>query len=217
MAFFQTADLSDSFVKVHGMTVAGGCGMAEAERQLVQHGNSESALKYALTPHLTRFDYVLLDCAPSLGCLTASALTAAYDVLIPIQTEFLAANQLPCIMSAVDDIRSKSNSRLKVAGFLPTMYDGRTRHALAIMEQIALQAHLWGVRAFKPIPKAVRLSEAAEAGQPVSRYAPDSMPALAYRLLAAEIDRSRNVRPVVPGFSFFQPPAPTVHVSAAVS
>jgi chromosome partitioning protein len=215
MAFFQTADLSNAFVKVHGMMVAGGCGMAEAERQLVQHGNSENALKSALSPYLNRFDYVLLDCAPSINCLMANALTAAYDVLIPIQTEFLAANQLPCIMSAVDDIRARLNPPLKVAGFLPTMYDARTRHALTIMEQIALQAHLWGVHAFKPIPKAIKLSEAAEAGQPVSRYAPYSLPALAYRFLAAEIDVPRQVR--APEFSYFQPSVPTVAVTTAVS
>jgi chromosome partitioning protein len=217
MAFFQTADLSDAFVRVHGMTVAGGCGIAEAERQMVQHGNSESALKFALAPHLNRFDYVLLDCAPSMNCLLANALTAAYDVVIPIQTEFLAANQLPCIMSAVDDIRSRSNPQLKVAGFLPTLYDGRTRHALCVMEQIALQAHLWGVHAFKPIPKAVRLAEAAEAGQPVSKYAPDSLPARAYEGLAAEIDQSRDVRTAVPAVSFFATPAPPVGVTAAFS
>jgi chromosome partitioning protein len=217
MAFFQTAQLSDAFVRVHGMTVAGGCGIAEAERQLVQHGNTESALKSALAPHLHRFDYVLLDCAPSVNCLAAIALTAAREVLVPIQTEFLAANQLPGIMSAVDDIRSRLNPGLKVAGFLPTMYDGRTRHGLVIMEQIALQAYLWGVRAFKPIPKAVRLAEAAQAGQPVSRYAPDSLPARAYASLAAEIDPCHDVRADVPTVSFFQPPAPRVDVTATVA
>ena len=157
--------------------------MAEAEQQLVQHGNTENALKLALAPHLNQFDYVLLDCPPSVNCLTTMALTAAGDVLVPIQTEFLAANQLHGIMSAVDDIRSRLNPRLKVVGFLPTMYDGRTRHALGIMEQIALQAYLWGVGAFKPIPKAVRLAEAAQAGQPVTQYAPDSLPAPSVSLL----------------------------------
>jgi chromosome partitioning protein len=217
MAFFQTAQLSAAFLQAHGMTIAGGCGMAEAEQQLVQHGNTESALKGALAPYLNRFDYVLLDCPPSVNCLTAMALTAAGEVLVPIQTEFLAANQLPGIMSAVDDIRSRLNPRLKVAGFLPTMYDSRTRHALGIMEHIALQAYLWGVGAFRPIPKAVRLAEAAQAGQPVSRYAPDSLPARAYAGLAAEIERANDVRIAVPEASFFQPPAPGVDVAATVA
>jgi chromosome partitioning protein len=197
------------------MTIAGGCGMAEAERQLVQHGHSENALKRALAPYLHRFDYVLLDCAPSLNYLTANALTAASEVLIPIQTEFLAANQLPSIMSAVDDIRSKFNPRLKVAGFLPTMYDGRTLHALGTMERIALQAHMWGVRAFRPIPKAIRLAEAAEAGRPVSQYAPDSLAARAYRALAAEMEPFQRVRAAVPTVSSFQPRVRRTGMTAA--
>ena len=193
-AMFDTADLSEAFVKVHGMTVAGGYGIADAERQLPLHRSWETTLKRTLAPHLHRFDYVLFDCAPSINSLTTNALTAAREVLIPIQTEFLAANQLPGIMSAVDDIRSRLNSGLKVSGFLPTMYDRRSRHALGIMEHIALQAHLWGVRAFKPIPKAVRFAEAAEAGQSISRYAPESLPARCYQALAFEIDRDRIAR-----------------------
>lgn len=188
-AFFDTGQLADAFVDAHGMTVAGGYGLAEAERQLSSHRNWQNALKLALKSHLSRFDFVLLDCAPSINCLTTNALTAADEVVVPIQTEFLAANQLPCIMSAVDDIRSRLNPGLKVTGFLPTMFDARSRHALSIMEHIALQAHLWGVRAFKPIPKAIRFAEAAEAGRPISRYAPESLPALAYQALASEVDR----------------------------
>ncbi len=194
MALFGTGDLSEAFVTVHGLTVAGGYGIAEAERQLAQHQHREDALKRALGPHLHRFDFVLLDCAPSIDCMTTTALAAARDVVIPIQTEFLAANQLPGIMSAIDDIRSRLNPGLKVAGFLPTMFDGRSRHALGVMESIAVQAHLWGVRAFKPIPKSVRFSEAAEAGQPISRYAPESLPASAYQALAEEIDPSYRLR-----------------------
>ena len=188
MAFFETEQLAEAFVDAHGMTIAGGYGVAEAERQLSSHRNWQRALKLALKPHLPRFDYVLLDCAPSINCLTTNALAAADEVVVPVQTEFLAANQLPCIMSAVDDIRSRLNPGLKVAGFLPTMFDARSRHALSIMEHIALQAHLWGVKAFKPVPKAVRFAEAAEAGRPISRYAPDSLPARAYQSLAEEID-----------------------------
>ena len=125
-AFFDTGNLADAFVTVHGMTVAGGYGIAHAERELATNGSWENALKRALAPHLPRFDYVLLDCAPSSNCLTTSALVAAHDVVVPIQTEFLAANQLSSIMSAVDDVRSRLNSSLKIRGFLPTMYsDGR--------------------------------------------------------------------------------------------
>jgi chromosome partitioning protein len=198
MAFFGRADLSEAFVRVDGLTVASGYGIAEAERQLSLHENRDRALERALAPHLHRFDFVLLDCAPSIHCLTTNALVAAREVVIPIQTEFLAANQLPGIMSTVDDIRSKLNPRLKVAGFLPTMFDGRSRHALGVMENIAHQAHLWGVQAFRPIPRSVRLAECAEAGQSISRYAPKSPPARAYEALAEEIDRSYELRATPP-------------------
>ena len=193
-AFFDSGDLSETFVHSHGMTVSGGYGLTRAERELAVNGTWENALKRALEPHLHRFDYVLLDCAPSASCLTTNALVASRNVVIPIQTEFLAANQLPSIMSAVDDIRSRLNPRLKVSGFLPTMFDRRSRHALAVMEHIAVQAHLWGVPAFRPIPKTVRLAEASEAGHPIRRYAEDSEPALAYDALAAEVDRDREAR-----------------------
>lgn len=187
-ALYDRSAMSDAFVDRHGMTIAGGYGILEAESQLSLLGRWESTLKLALVPHLHRFDFVLLDCAPSIQGLTTNALVAADEVLIPIQTEFLAANQLPAIMSAVDDIRARLNPRLKVAGFLPTMYDGRSRHALGVIEHIALQAHLWGVRAFKPIPKAVRFAESSEAGLPISRFAPDSHLAQAYSALAADLE-----------------------------
>jgi chromosome partitioning protein len=97
-------------------------------------------------------------------------------------------------MSTIDDIRSRLNPGLKVAGFLPTLFDGRSRHALGVMEHVASQAHLWGVRAFKPIPKSVRFAEASGAGLPISRYAPESLAARAYESLAEEIDRSYGLR-----------------------
>lgn len=193
-AFFGSGDLAEAFVAAHGMTVAGGYGVAHAERELARFGSCANALSRALERYLPGFDYVLIDCAPSSNCLTTNALAAARDVLVPIQTEFLAANQLPSIMSVVDEVRSKLNARLKVRGFLPTMYDGRSNHALSVMEHIALQAHMWGVRAFQPIPRAVRLSEASEAGSPISRYAPDSAPTRAYDALAAEFDRDLEMR-----------------------
>jgi chromosome partitioning protein len=204
IALFGCGNLSEAFVRAEGLTIAGGYGIAEAERELTLHKNSAGALKRALAPHLAAFDFVLLDCAPSIHCLTVSALAAARDVIVPIQTEFLAANQLPGIMSAIDDIRSKLNPGLKVTGFLPTLFDGRSRHALGVMEHIASQAHLWGVRAFKPIPKSVRFAEASAAGLPISRYAPESSAARAYDSLADEIDRSFQSQAVLEALSFRQ-------------
>ncbi len=193
-AFFDTGNLAEAFVISHGMTVAGGYGIAHAERELATNGSWENALKRALAPHLSQFDYVLLDCAPSSSCLTTNALVAAEDVVVPIQTEFLAANQLSSIMSAVDDVRSRLNSSIRIRGFLPTMYDGRSNHALGVMEHIALQAHMWGVRAFKPIPRAVRLAEASEAGRPICQFDEDSPATIAYDELAGEIDHRYQLR-----------------------
>ncbi len=204
IALFGSGNLSEAFVRAHGLTIAGGYGIAEAENQLALHKNREDALKRALAPHLPSFDFVLLDCAPSIQCLTASALACAREVIVPVQTEFLAANQLPGIMSTIDNIRSRLNPGLKVAGFLPTMFDSRSRHALGVMEHVASQAHLWGVRAFKPIPKSVRFAEASAAGLPISRYAPESLAARAYEFLAEEIDRSFVSQAALSALSFPQ-------------
>jgi chromosome partitioning protein len=187
-ALFGAGDLREAFVDAHGMTVAGGYRIERLEDELSLTPHWQHALSRALNRHRDRFDYVLMDCAPSLNCLTVNALVAADAVLVPIQTEYMAASQLPSIMSAIDDIRCKFNSRLKVAGFLPTMYNARSRHALEMMEHIALQAHLWGVHAFQPIPRTIRLAEATEAGQPICRFSPRSAPARAYATLASELD-----------------------------
>jgi len=194
IVLFKNAELSEAFVEVRGLTVAGGYGLQQVETQLNPLKDSESALKFALAPHLDQFDIVLLDCGPSIGYLTRGALTAADDVLIPIQTEFLALNDLPGIMSAVASIKARLNPRLKVTGFVPTMYDGRTRHGLEILEEIAAQAKRHGVPAFNPIPKTIRLAEASASGRPITQYAPESSAALAYHRLAIEIERCGELK-----------------------
>jgi len=209
---FERAELSEAFVEAHGMTVAGGYGLQQLEMQLNPHKDSESALKFALASHLDHFDIVLLDCSPSIGYLTRGALMAADDVLIPIQTEFLALNDLPGIVSAVTSVKERLNPRLKIAGFLPTMYDGRTRHALEILEEVAAQAKRHGVPAFNPIPKTIRLAEASASGRPITQYAPESSAALAYRKLAIDIERCglKNATASVASPAVFSPPVASV-------
>jgi chromosome partitioning protein len=192
-ALLETAELSDAFVEACGMTVVGGYDLGNTETYLSYYPEAEKALHWALAPQAHRFDYILMDCGPSISFFTISALAAANTLLVPIQTEFLALNQLPAIMSTVDDVRTKLNPRLEVGGFLPTMFDGRTRHALEILEQIAVQASRYGVRGLKPIPKTIRLAEAAASGRPISGYAPDSPAAEAYEDLAAEIEGRERV------------------------
>ena len=190
---FEKAHLSEAFERVFGMTVAGGYGLDQVESQLSRYRDSESALRFALAPYLGFFDFVLLDCGPSMSYLTESALTAADEVLIPIQTEFLSLRQLPSMLSAVDTVRLRSNPKLKVTGFVPTMYDPRTRHGLEILEKIAAQAKRYRIRAFKPIPKTIRFAEATASGCPISRYAPGSSAALSFDALAFQLDYRSSV------------------------
>ena len=188
IALLDAAELSEVLVHVWGMSVAGGYGLADAASQLNYYGRgSEKSLKLALAPQSHLFDFVLLDCGPSLNYLTISALVAAGEVLVPVQTEFLALTQLSSMMSTAQDIKARLNPELKVTGFVPTMYDRRTRHSLEVLEQIAALAYRYRVRAFKPIPKTIRMAEAAATGKPISIYAPESPAALAYNALAAEI------------------------------
>jgi chromosome partitioning protein len=100
----------------------------------------------------------------------------------------LALSQIPAIMSTVEDVMRRSNPGLEVSGFLPTMFDNRTRHTLTVLEQIAVQAKRFGTHGFKPVPKTIRVSEATSSGRPLSTYAPNSPAALAYEDLAAQIE-----------------------------
>jgi chromosome partitioning protein len=184
----ETAELSDAFVDVCGMTVVGGYELASAENYLSFYKDAEKALKWAIEPQLCQFDFVLMDCGPSMSFFTISALAAADALLVPVQTEFLALSQIPAIMSTVEDVRRRLNAGLEVSGFLPTMFDNRTRHALEVLEQIAVQANRFGTRGFKPVPKTVRMAEASSTGRPISTYAPSSPAALAYEDLAAQIE-----------------------------
>jgi chromosome partitioning protein len=183
-------ELQEVLVEVGDMAVAGGYGLEHAEAQLAYYGSGwENALKSVLEPESQFFDFMLLDCSPSLGCLTTIALTAADEVLVPVQTEFLAVKQLAGIMSVVEKIKSKLNPTLEVAGFLPTLFDIRTRHAMEVLMKVSTEADRYGVRLFQPIPRTVRMAEAAASGKPITTYSPQSVASMAYRALAAEIDR----------------------------
>lgn len=195
--FFDRAELSEILVDAWKMTVAGGYGLANLDSPLSGYGSSSAALKEVLAPHLHLFDFVLLDCGPSIHFLTTSGLVAAEEVLVPVQTEFLALEMLPGIMATVQDIRTRLNPRLRVSGFVPTMYDRRTRHSLAVLETIAVQANRYRVPAFKPIPRTIRIAEAAATGRPFTQYDPNSPAAHAYRALATEIDMRSKLKDTI--------------------
>lgn len=182
--------LGDVLVEAGDFTIVGGFDLELTDAQMNCYGTGwEHALQMALEPESSRFDFVLLDCSPSLGCLTVNALTAADQVLVPVQTEFLAVSQLASIMAAVERVRATTNPRIGVAGFLPTLFDARTRHSVEVLMRISTEADRYRARVFRPIPRTVRVAEAAARGEPISRYAPRSDAAIAYESLAIELER----------------------------
>ena len=159
--------------------------LAGAEVELVNLLAREQRLKNALAPVRDRFDYIFVDCPPSLGLLTLNALTMADTLLVPIQCEYYALEGLSQLMNTVKLIRRSLNPRLEVEGVVLTMYDGRTNLSQQVVGEVK--------RFFKNkvydtiIPRSVRLGEAPSFGLPISLYAPKSTGAAAYRTLAAEL------------------------------
>jgi chromosome partitioning protein len=159
--------------------------LAGAEVELVPMSGRERRLARALTPVKDDFDYILLDCPPSLGLLTVNALTAADSVLIPIQCEYYALEGLGQLLSTVDLVRAHLNPPLTVKGVVLTMYDARTILSSDVSAEV--RRHL-GDRVYETqIPRSVRLAEAPSYGRPISEYSPASRGALAYAALAAEV------------------------------
>jgi chromosome partitioning protein len=165
--------------------------LAGAEVELAPVTQRERRLARLLGPIVTGFDYILLDCPPSLGLLTVNALTAADAVLIPLQCEYYALEGLTQLIATVNLVRDHLNPDLGVLGVLLTMYDSRTNLSAEVSAEA--RRHL-GNAVFKTvIPRNVRLSEAPSYGQPIALYRADSRGAEAYRSLAEEL-RARDGR-----------------------
>jgi chromosome partitioning protein len=132
------------------------------------------------------YDYVLIDCPPSLGLLTVNALTAArHGVLIPVQCEYLALEGLSQLAQTVQMVKQYLNPTLEIRGLIMTMYDSRTNLSRQVVEEVK---NFFPGKVFRAIiPRNVRLSEAPSYGEPINLYAPTSSGALAYKYLAAEI------------------------------
>jgi chromosome partitioning protein len=160
--------------------------LAGAEAILLTKTGREFALQRALREVQDRYDYVLIDCPPSLGILTINALTAAREVLIPLQCEALSHRGVGQLLETLEDIRHFTNPELTVIGIVPTMYDGRSRHARAVLDDVGTR---YGVRVLEPaVKKSIRFAEAAQAGKSILAYAPEHPGADAYRDLAGQID-----------------------------
>ena len=160
--------------------------LAGAEVELVNELGRETKLKQSLAPLLERYDYILIDCPPSLGLLTVNGLMAAQDgVIIPVQCEYLALEGLGELTHTIQRVRSALFPELKVRGVVMTMYDGRTHLSDDVVSEVR---KYFADRVFDTIiPRSVRLAEAPSYGLPVSAYAPTSNAAQSYEALAREL------------------------------
>lgn len=161
--------------------------LAAAEIELVARMSRERLLSVALENMEAHFDIVLIDCPPSLGLITVNALTAADEVMIPIQTEYYALEGLTQLMRSIEAIKRNLNPQLVIEGAVLTMYDQRTTLAAEVSEQV--REH-FGEAIYKTvIPRTVRLAEAPSYGEPIEAFDPGSKGAVAYRALATEFRR----------------------------
>jgi chromosome partitioning protein len=158
--------------------------LARAEADLLTRTGREHVVKMALED-VTGYDWVLLDCPPSLGVLTVAALTAADGVLVPLQCETLSHRGVGQLLDTVHDVRRFTNRGLEVWGVLPTLYDGRTNHARKVLETIS---DSYGLDVIEPpIPKSIRFAEAPAAGRSILGTTRSHKGAEAYREVAANL------------------------------
>ena len=169
--------------------------LAAVEVELVGRQSREHALHRALVSLGPGYDVCLIDCPPSLGLLTVNALTAADDVLVPLQCEFLALEGLGQLLSTVELIHRGLNRDLRVLGVVMTMYDARTRLSAHVVEEV--RRHMPEDLLSTIVPRAIRLAEAPSYGQVISEYDPDSRGATAYEHLADEILARLDLPPVL--------------------
>ena len=159
--------------------------LAGAEIELVSTISREHRLKRLLEPVRKKYDYVIIDCPPSLSLITVNALTAADSVLIPIQCEYYALEGLGQLVKTIDLVKKYLNTKLKVVGVLLTMYDGRTNLSAQVAAEVK---KYFGEQVFDAvIPRNVRLSEAPSHGEPILEYDPRSKGADVYEQLAREV------------------------------
>lgn len=175
----QDRPLADAVRKVHGLDVV----PAGFELARVEAEGRATRLADVLRPIARRYDFVLFDCPPSLGPLTVASLRAASEVLVTVQCEYLALRRLAAMLAIVDEL-----PRLRVLGILPTMLDARTVHQREVLEEIRSELGK-KYRVFGPVPRSVRVAEAATAGRPLFKYAPRNEATKAYERLAREVSK----------------------------
>ncbi|RKJ03629.1 ParA family protein [bacterium D16-54] len=159
--------------------------LSGAEIELLDESNKESKLRKELKKVEKDYDFIIVDCPPSLNLLTINALTAADTVLVPIQCEYYALEGLSQIIQTVDLVKKKLNPKLELEGVVFTMYDARTNLSLEVVENV--KNYLKGTIYKTIIPRNVRLAEAPSHGMPINLYDNRSAGAESYRMLAAEV------------------------------
>ena len=163
--------------------------LAGAEAILLAKTGREYALQRALRDVMERYDYIVIDCPPSLGILTINGLTAADEVAIPLQCEALSHRGVGQLVETLADIRHFTNPNLAVTGVIPTMYDGRSRHAREVLADVGSRYDLDVLE--PPVRKSIRFAEASQAGLSILSFASNHPGAEAYRRLAGQIDQRR--------------------------
>ena len=159
--------------------------LSAAEIQLVNEVGREQTLARALAPVLDRYDYVMIDCQPSLGLLTVNALACSQGVIIPTECEFFSLRGLALLTDTVDKVRERLNPALKISGIVVTRFDTRTVNAREVMARVLER---FGDLVFDTvIARTVRFPETSVAGEPITSWAPKSAGAQAYRALAREV------------------------------
>lgn len=164
--------------------------LAGAEIELVQLEGRERRLKNALNKVRADYDYIFIDCPPSLGLLTINALTAVDSVLIPIQCEFYALEGVSQLMSTIELVKKSLNPDLEIQGVILSMFDGRTNLSIQVVEEVK---KYFGSKLYSTvIPRNVRLAEAPSFGVPINTYDPRSKGARAYEAFAEEFLRTEE-------------------------
>jgi len=159
--------------------------LSAAEIQLVTEVGREQSLGRALHPVLDHYDFVLIDCQPSLGLLTVNALACSDTVLIPMECEYFSLRGLALLTDTIEKVRDRLNPRLGLGGILVTMFDARTLHSREVMARVV---EVFGDAVFDTvISRTVRFPETSVAGEPITSWAPKSAGAKAYRALAREV------------------------------
>lgn len=162
-----------------------------AEIEMINLPSRESVLEQLLEPVRASYDFIVIDCSPSLGLITVNALTAADSVLIPVQTEFFALEGLGKLLNTIKIVQSRLNTDLVIEGILMTMYDGRLRLCNQVVSEV--RRHFEGIVFDSIIHRNTRLSEAPSFGKPVILYDSESKGAINYLNLAKEILQRNNL------------------------